>query len=40
MGEKKEYKFLVGKPEEMRSLGKARRGGEDNIEINIKKTEC
>jgi hypothetical protein len=36
MGEKRgAYRFLVGKPEGKRPLGRPRRGWEDNFKINF-----
>jgi len=32
------YKFVVGKPEVRRSLGRPRRRWEDNIRLNLKGT--
>ena len=37
MGEKRDaYRVLVGKPEGRRTLGRPRRGWEDNIEMDLR----
>jgi len=33
------YRVLVGKPEEMRPLGRLRRGWEDNTEMDLQEVE-
>jgi len=34
------YKFLVGKPEGKRPLGRSRRGWEDNIKMDLEEVGC
>ena len=34
------YRVLVGKPEEMRHLGRPRRRWEDNIEMELREMVC
>jgi hypothetical protein len=34
------YRVLIGKPHRKRSLGKARRRWEDNINMDLQKVEC
>jgi hypothetical protein len=34
------YRFLVGKPEEKRPLGRPRRKWEDNIKMDLQKVGC
>ena len=34
------YKVLMGKPEEKRSLGRPRRGWEDNIKLDLQEVGC
>jgi hypothetical protein len=34
------YRIWVGKPEEMRPLGRPRRRREDNIKIDLQEVEC
>jgi len=41
MGEKRGvYRVLVGKPEEMKLLGRSRRRWEDNIEMDLQEVRC
>ena len=41
MGEERgAYRFLVGKPEGMRTLGKPRRRWVDNIRMDLQEVEC
>jgi hypothetical protein len=41
MGERRcVYKFLVGKPEGKRPLGRSRHRREDNITIDLQEVEC
>jgi hypothetical protein len=41
MGEKRGvYRFLVGKPEGKRQLGKPRHGWEDNIKMDLPEVRC
>jgi len=41
MGERRGvYRFLVGKPEGKRPLGKPRRRWEDNIEMDFQEVGC
>jgi len=34
------YRVLVGKPEEKRALGRPRRRGEDNINLDLQEVGC
>jgi len=34
------YRVLVGKPEEMRPLGRRRHSWEDNIEMDLREVGC
>jgi hypothetical protein len=34
------YRFLVGKPEEKRPLGRPRSRWEDNVEMDLQEVEC
>jgi len=41
MGERKDvYRFLVGKPEGKRPLGRPRRRWEDNTEMDLQEVGC
>ena len=41
MGERRGvYRFLVGKPEGKRPLGRPRRRWEDNIKMNLQEVGC
>ena len=40
MGEKGVYRFLVGKPEGKRPLGRSRSRWEDNIKMDFQEMEC
>jgi hypothetical protein len=41
MGERRGvYRVLVGKPEEMRPLGRPRRRWEDNIKMDLQEVGC
>jgi len=40
LGQESAVKYFVKKPEGKRTLGRPRRRGEDNIEMDLQKVEC